>query len=162
MLQEFYSAATRKLGIEPFQARRLVQDFRIFDIVQVTPEIIGEGIDVSILNTISFWDGLIVASALTARCSEILSEDLANGQIIQGVAGRNPVRWTRLGKGQELKLGIGIQAGTSRSRTSAGMPRPRWRERIMPMLSGRLRLRISETRFFPGKNFSKSFCRSPS
>ncbi len=92
MLQEFYSAATRKLGIEPFQARRLVQDFRIFDIVQVTPEIIGEGIDVSILNTISFWDGLIVASALTARCSEILSEDLANGQIIQGVAVRNPFR----------------------------------------------------------------------
>ncbi|MFZ4774119.1 MAG: PIN domain-containing protein [Terrimicrobiaceae bacterium] len=92
VLQEFYSAATRKLGIEPLQARRLVQDFRIFDIVQVTPEIIGEGIDVSILNTISFWDGLIVASASTARCSEILSEDLADGQLIQCVAVRNPFR----------------------------------------------------------------------
>ena len=92
VLQEFYSAATRKLGIEPLQARRLVRDFRIFDIVQVTPEIIEEGIDCSILNAISFWDGLIVASASTARCPEILSEDLADGQTIQGVRVRNPFR----------------------------------------------------------------------
>jgi len=92
VLQEFYSATTRKLGIEPLQARRIVRDFQIFDIVQVTPEIIEEGIDCSILNTISFWDGLIVASASTARCSEILSENLADGQTIQGVSVRNPFR----------------------------------------------------------------------
>ena len=47
-------------------------------------------LDCSILNTISFWDGLIVASAAAAKCAELLSEDLANGQIIQGVAVRNP------------------------------------------------------------------------
>lgn len=92
VLQEFYSAATKKLGIEPLQARRIVRDFRIFDIVQVTPEIIEDGIDCSILNTISFWDALIVASASTAKCSEILSEDLADGQTIQGVRVRNPFR----------------------------------------------------------------------
>ncbi len=92
VLQEFYSAATRKLAIEPLQARRIVRDFRIFDIVQITPEIIEDGIDCSILNTISFWDGLIVASATTARCSEILSEDLADGQTIQGVSVRSPFR----------------------------------------------------------------------
>ena len=49
VLQEFYSAATRKLGIEPLQARRLVRDFWIFDIVQVTPEIIEEGIDCGVV-----------------------------------------------------------------------------------------------------------------
>jgi len=92
VLQEFYSAATRKLEIEPLEARRIVRDLRIFDIVQVTPEIIEDGIDCSILNTISFWDGLIVASASTAKCSEILSEDLADGQTIQGVSVRNPFR----------------------------------------------------------------------
>lgn len=90
VLQEFYSAATRKLGIEPLEARQLVRDFRIFDTVQVTPELIEEGINCSILNRISFWDGLIVASASIARCSEILSEDLADGQAIQGVRVRNP------------------------------------------------------------------------
>jgi len=90
VLQEFLSAATRKLGIEPIQARQHLRDFRVFDIVQVTPGIIEQGVDCSILNTISFWDGLIVASAAAAKCAELLSEDLANGQIIQGVAVRNP------------------------------------------------------------------------
>jgi len=90
VLQEFYSAATRKLGIAPLQARRHLRDFRVFDIVQVTPEVIEEGVDCSILNTISFWDGLVVASAATAKCAELLSEDLSDGQIIQGVTVRNP------------------------------------------------------------------------
>jgi hypothetical protein len=44
------------------------------------------------------------------------------------------------------------QTGVSRIRTSAGMPSPRWRDRIMPRLSGRLRLRTSETRFFRPRN----------
>jgi predicted nucleic acid-binding protein len=65
---------------------------RVFDIVQVTPEIIEEGVDCSILNTISFWDGLIIASAAAAKCAELISEDLADGQSIQGVTVRNPFR----------------------------------------------------------------------
>jgi len=90
VLQEFYSAATRKLGINPIQARQQLRDFRVFDIVQVTPAIIEDGVDCSILNLISFWDGLIVASASAAKCAELLSEDLADRQIIQGVAVRDP------------------------------------------------------------------------
>lgn len=92
VLQEFFSAATRKLGIAPLQARQHLRDFRIFDIVQVTPEIIEEGVDCSILNTISFWDGLIIASASVAKCAELISEDISDGQIIQGIAVRNPFR----------------------------------------------------------------------
>ena len=90
VLQEFYSAATRKLGIDPIQAREQLRAFRVFDIVQVTPTMIEEGVDCSILNLISFWDGLIVASAAVAKCAELLSEDLSDRQIIQGVTVRNP------------------------------------------------------------------------
>ena len=92
VLQEYFSAATRKLGIAPQQARQHLRDFLVFDIVQVTPGIIEEGVDCSILNTISFWDGLIVASASAAKCAELISEDLADGQIIQGIAIKNPFR----------------------------------------------------------------------
>ena len=92
VLQEYFSAATRKLGIQPQQARQHLRDFLVFDIVQVTPGIIEEGVDCSILNTISFWDGLIVASASAAKCAELISEDLADGQIIQGIAIKNPFR----------------------------------------------------------------------
>lgn len=92
VLQEFFSAATEKLGIPPLQARQQLRDFRIFDIVQVTPEIIEEGVDCSILNEISFWDGLIVASAAAAKCVEVLSEDMSDGQNIQGVTVLNPFK----------------------------------------------------------------------
>lgn len=90
VLQEFYSAATRKLGIEPLQARQHLRDFRVFDIVQVIPAIIEEGIDCSILHQLSFWDGLILAAAATAKSTELLSEDLSHGQRLQGVTIRNP------------------------------------------------------------------------
>jgi predicted nucleic acid-binding protein len=90
VLQEFYSAATRKLGVEPLQARQHLRDFRVFDIVQVTPAIIEEGIDCSIIHQLSFWDGLIIAAAATAASSELLSEDLNHGQTIQGITVRNP------------------------------------------------------------------------
>ena len=90
VLQEFYSAATRKLGIEPLQARQHLRDFRFFDIVQVTPAIIEEGIDCSILHQLSFWDGLILAAAVTAKSTELLSEDLSHGQKLQGITIWNP------------------------------------------------------------------------
>ena len=86
------TADTRKLGIDPLQARQHLRDFRVFDIVQVTPAIIEEGIDCSILHQLSFWDGLIIAAAATATSSELISEDLSDGQSIQGICIRNPFR----------------------------------------------------------------------
>lgn len=90
VLQEFYSAATRKLGIEPAAAKRHLQDFQIFDVVQVTPHMIEQGIDASVLHNISFWDGLILAAASTANASKLLSEDLNHAQTIEGITIQNP------------------------------------------------------------------------
>ncbi len=39
---------------------------------------------------ISFWDALIVASALKAGATQILSEDLNQGQMIAGIQIENP------------------------------------------------------------------------
>jgi predicted nucleic acid-binding protein len=90
VLQEFYSAATRKLGIEPAAAKRHLQDFQIFDVVQVTPQMIENGIDTSILHNISFWDGLILAAASAANATELLTEDLSHTQKIEGITIHNP------------------------------------------------------------------------
>jgi len=75
-----------RIGIALGDAPGPEASFGISDIVQVTPEIIEAGIDCPILNTILFWDRLIAASASTARCSDILSEDLAERLTIQGSA----------------------------------------------------------------------------
>jgi predicted nucleic acid-binding protein len=36
------------------------------------------------------WDGLIVAAAIEARCSTLLTEDLQHGQVVEGVRILNP------------------------------------------------------------------------
>lgn len=91
VLQEFYVAATRKLGVEPLAAKAILGTFSIFEIAQTSPDLIDEAIDCSILNKISFWDALIVAAAASAGCTTIYSEDLNPGQVIQGVRIENPL-----------------------------------------------------------------------
>jgi len=60
--------------------------------VVITPEIIKEAIDCSLINRLSFWDSLIVVAAESARCEKIWTEDLNDGQIIRGVRIENPLK----------------------------------------------------------------------
>jgi predicted nucleic acid-binding protein len=90
VLQEFYVAATRKLGVAPIAAKGVLKTFSVFEIVQVSTKLIHEAVDCSILNQLSFWDSLILAAASSAGCSTVLSEDLSSDQIILGVKVRNP------------------------------------------------------------------------
>jgi predicted nucleic acid-binding protein len=90
VMQEFYVAATRKLGVDPLVAKGVLKTFAVFDIVQVSQTLIHEAIDCSILNQLSFWDSLIIASAASAGCVVILSEDLNSSQTVLGLKIRNP------------------------------------------------------------------------
>jgi predicted nucleic acid-binding protein len=38
----------------------------------------------------SIWDGLIVAAAIDAKCSTLLTEDLQHGQVVEGLRIENP------------------------------------------------------------------------
>jgi predicted nucleic acid-binding protein len=90
VMQEFFVAATRKLGVEPLVAKGILKTFAVFETVQVSAALIHEAIDCSILNQLSFWDSLILAAAASAGCSTVLSEDLNSGQTILGVRVENP------------------------------------------------------------------------
>jgi predicted nucleic acid-binding protein len=92
VLQEFYVAATRKLGIDPLSAKELLHQFQNLETIVVSPGLISEAIDCSVLNRISFWDSLVVVAAESARCSFVWTEDLNDGQIIRGVQIKNPYR----------------------------------------------------------------------
>lgn len=91
VMQEFFVAATRKLGVPPLAAKAVLKTFTVFEIVQVSPALVHEGIDCSVLNALSFWDALILAAAASAGCSTVYTEDLNNGQIIMGVKVQNPL-----------------------------------------------------------------------
>lgn len=90
VLQEFYVAVTRKLGVPPLAAKGILKTFAVFETVQVSPALIQEAVDCSILNQLSFWDALILAAAAAAGCGVVMSEDLNPGQVILGVKVQNP------------------------------------------------------------------------
>lgn len=92
VMQEFFVAATKKLGVDVLQAKNIVRQFENFEVVTVSPGLIYEVIDCSILNQLSFWDSLIVVAAESAKCNEIWSEDLNTGQIIRGIRVVNPLK----------------------------------------------------------------------
>ena len=92
VLQEFYVVATKKLGADPLVVKDILHSFRRFETVVITPEIIKDAIDCSLINRISFWDSLIVVAAESARCESIWTEDLNDGQIIRGVRIENPFK----------------------------------------------------------------------
>ena len=90
VLQEFYVTATRKMGVAPLAAKSVMQSFKIFEVVQISPELIEQAIDRSVLSQISFWDALIVTASASSGCTTIYSEDLNAGQLIDGVRITNP------------------------------------------------------------------------
>ena len=92
VMQEFYVAATRKLGVDALLAKDILHSFEHFEVVIIRPDMIRDAIDCSVINRISFWDALIVVAAESARCERIWTEDLNHGQIIRGVRVENPLR----------------------------------------------------------------------
>ena len=91
VLQEFYVTATRKIGspLPRNEARGIVDDFSHWCIL-TGPEDIRRAFRIEEEARINFWDALIVASAVAAGATRILSEDLNPRQTIAGIMIENP------------------------------------------------------------------------
>ena len=92
VLQEYFVAATRKLGVEVDVARRKVELFANFHLGVLDVEDVLGAIDLHRLHQVSFWDALIVRAAKQGGCSVLHSEDLQHGRTIYGVRIVNPFR----------------------------------------------------------------------
>jgi predicted nucleic acid-binding protein len=90
VLQEYFSIATRKLGIDPAEARRKVEIYSRFQLVEPRLSDVFEAIDVYRLHRINYWDAMVVHCAARSGCLQVLTEDLQHGQIIDGVRIVNP------------------------------------------------------------------------
>lgn len=90
VLQEYFVAATRKLGVEAHTARSKVRVFARLGLVPVSLELILAAIDVHRLHSVSFWDSLILQAARTAGCSILYSEDLQHGRRFEELTIVNP------------------------------------------------------------------------
>jgi predicted nucleic acid-binding protein len=91
VLQEFYMNVTRKIKrpISRASARAIISSYEIW-CAESVPADISTAFRIEDEAQIGFWDALIVAAALRAGASQILSEDLNAGQTIAGIRVVNP------------------------------------------------------------------------
>jgi predicted nucleic acid-binding protein len=90
VMSEYYVTAIKKLGLTEERARMRVDALRRLDVVVIRPELVLAAIDLHRLQSLSFWDSLIVKTASAAGCARLLTEDLNDGQVIDGVTIENP------------------------------------------------------------------------
>ena len=95
VLQEFYVQATRaskedRLSHE--QAAGLVESFLRFRVQENTVSILRAAMATRETFRISYWDAAVIAASRALGCSELLTEDLTDGQDYDGVVVRNPFR----------------------------------------------------------------------
>lgn len=90
VLQEYFVAATRKLGLAPEMAQRKIDILSQARVVCFEANDIISAIELHRLTQISFWDALIVHAARTAGATVLYSEDLQAGRALGGVRVVNP------------------------------------------------------------------------
>ena len=92
VLQEFYVTVTSKLArsLSPHVAAELVADFSAWPIHAPTAEDVGAAIRIHQAYQLSFWDAMVLQSALQLDCSIVWSEDLSHLQRVQGITIKNP------------------------------------------------------------------------
>jgi len=94
VLNEFASVASRKLKMSIAEIREALAVIRaICKTVPLSAETHDVGLQIAERYGLSVYDAMIVAAALLAGCKTLLSEDMQDGQIIEGrLELRNPFR----------------------------------------------------------------------
>ncbi len=95
ILQELFVTLTRKLSanIHAPDAKEIVRAHVELPVVQVDVTLILRAMDRVEAASISFWDALVVETALVASATRLLTEDLQHGQVFDGrLRVENPFR----------------------------------------------------------------------
>lgn len=93
VLQEFYVQATRPTRSHPLshdQASGLVESFTRFAVQDVTVGIVRASLALKSRYGLSLWDCTIVEAARAMGCPVVLSEDMQDGQDLDGLKILNP------------------------------------------------------------------------
>jgi predicted nucleic acid-binding protein len=90
ILQEFFAAATRKLGMSSKEAKQRVSLYSRFDVVTLTPTDLLAAIDLHRMHQLSIWDSLVIRAALNGVCTVLHTEDMQAGYMIEDVLLTDP------------------------------------------------------------------------
>lgn len=92
--QEFYVAATQKIAtpISSQAAENYLRLFALRPLVTNTPDLIFRTIEIQRKNRLSFWDASVLSAAQQLGATTLFTEDLNDGQVIEGIRVVNPFR----------------------------------------------------------------------
>lgn len=93
VVQETLHVITSKITspVSPDDAWKFLQQFMApMWKLSPTPDLYRHGLAIQARYGFSFYDSLIVAAAIDAGCSQLLSEDFQHGQRIEGLTVHNP------------------------------------------------------------------------
>ena len=92
VLTEFYAAATRKLSMKNEEAEEVLRDLEGWTLHRPSLADLLSASRLHRRHKISWWDALILNSAIELGCAVLWSEDLAHEQEYGNVTVRNPFR----------------------------------------------------------------------
>jgi predicted nucleic acid-binding protein len=92
VLQEFYVTVTRKLAKKLSDEETLLatRSLSRLPLIQVDAAMIFDAIGLAREIKVSFWDALIIQSALRAGCETLFTEDLQDGRRVGSLRIENP------------------------------------------------------------------------
>ena len=90
VLQEFYVTATQKLGMPSSEAAAHVEQLGHWTVHRPGLTDILVAIRLHLQKRVSFWDAMILHSAMSLSCSVLWTEDLSHGQRWNRTVLRNP------------------------------------------------------------------------
>lgn len=85
VMQEYFAAVTRKLGVDSELAQRKVEILARGNVVRFAEDDVIAAIELHRLARISYWDAAIVHAARLSGAAVLYSEDLQHGATIGGV-----------------------------------------------------------------------------
>jgi predicted nucleic acid-binding protein len=93
VLNEFTVAVRRRIGFTwPEAVSALAAVRELCRVVPLTVQTHERALEIAQRYRFSLWDALVIAAALEAACRTLYSEDMQDGQRIEGVTMRNPFR----------------------------------------------------------------------
>jgi predicted nucleic acid-binding protein len=92
VMQEFYVNVTQKVPnrMDNVTAIEIVRDLTYWNVHEPKIDDVINAVDIQLRYQISFWDAMILQSALQLECNLLLSEDLDPGQVYDCIKLINP------------------------------------------------------------------------
>ncbi len=90
VLAEFYSVATRKLGMPPADAREIALLYGTWRVVEADVPMLAAAMERHERDALAWWDCLILEAALRAGADRLASEDFEAGRSFGALQVVNP------------------------------------------------------------------------